>query len=172
MGQKYFFSLPFSGIKNGEHVYHFHISKDFFNAIEDSLITDGEFDIKLELDRRSSICDLKFFINGRIPVICDRCVADIALPVEAKYDMVLKVTPKDIEDTEEVIYIKDTENTLILDQIVYELICVSLPMVNVYDCENDNPIPCNVIVKNKIKEQSNDVTDSIWSQLKDLKSKK
>ncbi len=170
MGQKHFFSLPFSGIKNGQHVYHFEIFNDFFQSIENSLVNRGEFDIKLELDRRSSICDLKFFIKGNIPAVCDRCVAEISLPVEAKYDMLLKVSTKDIEDTDEVIYIKDSENTLILDQIIYELICVSLPLVNVYDCENENPMPCNKVVKNRIQEAQSDSTNSIWSQLKDLKN--
>ena len=166
MSQNHFFSLPFTGIKNGKHHYEFEVKSDFFDFMESSLLKEGEFKINVELDRRSSICDLSIDINGKIPAVCDRCVATIELPVSAQYDLVVKVTTKEEEDTEDILFIKDTEPSLVLDQIIYELICVSLPLVNIYNCEEEDPIPCNELVLNKLKSQGNDKSNPIWDDIK------
>lgn len=168
----HFFSLPFSGIKNGQHTYNFSVQKDFLEAMESDLITEGKFNVKIELDRRSSICDLKFFIEGLIPAVCDRCVADIHLPIASEYNMVVKVTPEDLEDTEDILYLKESEHTLILDQIIYELICLSLPLINVYNCEKEIPKPCNSRVLEKLKLNEPKPINPLWEGLENFNQNK
>jgi uncharacterized metal-binding protein YceD (DUF177 family) len=168
MGQNMFFSLPFSGIKNGNHTYRFEVNSDFFKFMKSETLLDGKWSVTLELDRRSNICDLVFNIEGHMPTTCDRCTADIILPVSSQYSLVLKVTHEDVEDTEDIIYIKNTEHTLILDQIIYELISLSVPWIRVYDCEKDLPRPCNMIVLNKLAENQNDNSGILWEKLKNI----
>lgn len=168
MGQNAFFSLPFSGIKNGKHTYHFEVGSDFFRFMNSESVLDGKWHVTLDLDRRFNICDLVFHIEGDFPTTCDRCTADIMLPVTSQYDMVLKVTLEDMEDTEEILYIKNTEHTLYLDQIIYELITLSLPWIRVYDCESESPLPCNMDVLNKLSENQKNHSPHLWDELKNL----
>lgn len=170
MGQNMFFSLPFSGIKNGSHTYSFEVDNEFFEFMKNETGLNGNWSVTLELDRRSNICDLVFYIEGKMPTTCDRCTAEIILPVSTQYNLVLKVTHEDTEDTEDIIYIKNTEHTLILDQIIYELITLSVPWVRVYDCDKDSPRPCNMIVLNKLAENQSNPSNILWEQLKNIRS--
>ena len=145
------FSLPYIGMKDGFHRYTFSAGNDFFAAFPNSPVTDGFFEIA---------------------AICDRCLADIKLPAQGMYNILVKVG-NDMSDDDEVIFIRDDQSHLDLAQIIYEFICVSLPLVNIYDCDNELPRVCNDEVLNKLKQTSENTEEeqkngNIWESLKNL----
>jgi hypothetical protein len=162
------FSLPFSGMKDGFHQYVFNADTLFFKSIEKSPISDGTFEILVEADKRPGITDLTFSINGHASAVCDRCLADINLPVSGTFSLLVKTGTEDAQH-DEVIFVKEDQPSIDLTQVIYEFICLSLPLVNVYDCSKDVPLPCNTDVLKKIvgsgKNVNSDENKGILSDL-------
>lgn len=166
------FSLPFSGMKDGFHVYDFDVENDFFKSFEHSPIQNGQFKIIVEADKRSGITDLDIIIEGYIGTTCDRCLADINLPIYGEYHIIVKVGDE-VSDDDEIIFLAADQPKLYLAQTFYELICVSLPLISTYDCEYDTPKPCNEDILSKISKQESQEKEepkngkNIWGDLKD-----
>lgn len=164
------FSVPYIGLKDGIHSFVFDAGNDFFAKFEHSPVTEGSFVIRLDIDKRPGLSDLTFNISGHFATTCDRCLSDISLKTKGDYHLLLKVS--DItSDDDEVIFISADEATLRLDQVIYEFICISLPLINVYDCENEIPRPCNDEVLNKLttsSEEPDTNENNIWGSLKGL----
>jgi uncharacterized metal-binding protein YceD (DUF177 family) len=165
------FSLPYAGMKDGMHEYTFTAGPDFFKAFDASLIEDGQFTIKLRADKRPGIMDLKFHVSGVIATLCDKCLADIQLPVKGEYSLHVKVG-EGVSDDEEILFVRDDQPKLDLSQAIYEFICLSVPMVHVYACQKDNPPPCNQDVLKKLiptdKAPDPEKESNVWEQLKNL----
>jgi uncharacterized metal-binding protein YceD (DUF177 family) len=73
-----------------------------------------------------------------------------------------------------VVFISREAPELNVAKFIYEFVVLSLPITNTYDCESENPRPCNMEVLdflNKINENDDDDVsgDSVWDALKDLK---
>lgn len=165
------FSVPYIGIKDGLHQYQFKADSSFFALFENSPIIEGDFDIFVNLDKRSGFSELDFDINGHVSALCDRCLADIRLPVNAKNHILVKVSNKISED-DEVIFIKEDHSHLDLSQIIYEFIVLALPLMNIYDCENEEPRKCDMNVLKKLSEDvkidTEPTINKIWENLKDI----
>jgi len=166
------FSLPYSGMKDGLHEYEFVAGPDFFREFPSSPIENGEFSVRVRADKRPGIMDLDFEIDGRVPTTCDKCLADIKLPVTGEFSMIVKVGDERLSD-DEVLFIRDDQTKIDLSQVMYELICLSMPIVNVYDCTLDDPVPCNLEVLERLGKQEDSEPDepkngTIWQGLKGL----
>ncbi|MFZ1751990.1 MAG: YceD family protein [Saprospiraceae bacterium] len=164
------FSLPYGGMKDGLHRYKFDIDNDFFSSFENTLIRQGNFVIEVEIDKRPSMSEMLLNISGSFATTCDRCLADIHLPVSGQYQLLVKTGDKESE--EEIIYISSDQTHLDLKQIFYEFICISLPMVNTYNCENEIPKKCNDEILSKLTTsaltvENIETTSNIWESLKD-----
>ena len=165
------FSIPYIGIKDGLHQYQFKVDNRFFALFENSPITEGDFNINLVLDKRSGLSELDFEIDGHIGALCDRCLADIRLPISSTNHILVKVSNKISED-DEVIFIKEDHSHLDLSQIIYEFIVLAMPLMNIYDCENEEPRKCDMNVLKKLSEDviedTEPTTNKIWENLKDI----
>ena len=101
-----------------------------------------------------------------------RCLSDIQLPVTGNYVLHSKLSTKEVED-DEIISIQPDQSHLDLSQYIYEMICLSLPLTNVYDCENEMPRICDDAVLTKLASNDNakeaDKPDTnVWQNLKGL----
>lgn len=164
------FSLPYVGMNEGLHKYSFEVDDRFFRNFENSLIKKGLFKINLEIYKTDRLSELSIFIEGVTSAVCDRCLSDIMLPVKGEHHLIIKPGHEDMNDVD-VIFVDFNTPKVYLDQIFYELICLSLPMSNVYDCENDAPRPCNdVVLKQLSRDEDTDKpeNDDIWSELKGI----
>lgn len=169
MGNLKEFSLPIKGLKNGVHEYNFDIQEDFFNNFENTPIEKGEFKVHLTFDKRDSFFELVFEIDGTIRTECDRCTAGISLPVSDSQYLTVKYSIEEREEDAEVVYITPEASKLNVAKYIYEFICLSIPFHKVYDCENDDPQPCDFDVLNLI---SPDVTPSVQEEEKESEKKK
>lgn len=165
------FSIPYLGMKNGFHKYTFKADSAFFSEFDHAPISDALFDIVLNVDKRPGISDVEIDIKGKYAATCDRCLADVKIPVEATYHMLIKVTHEAMQDDVEVIYVKEDQSHIYFGQVVYELICLSLPWVNVFDCQKEFPLVCNQEILQKLEQTEKSTsasTGKLWLDLKGI----
>jgi uncharacterized protein len=145
------FSLPIKGLKNGVHEFDFEIGDDFFKNFEGSPIQKGNFDVHVTLDKRDTFFELVFDVDGFVHTECDRCTANIELPFGDSHYLTVKQSLEENEEDAEVVYISPDDHIFNLAQYIYEFICLSVPYNKVYDCENDDPRPCDMEILRRIE---------------------
>jgi uncharacterized protein len=119
------FSIPIKGLKTGVHTFDFHIEKPFFEQFEGSAIRDGIFDVHLVFDKRESFFELFFDFEG-------------------------EMTLDQLEEDAEVVYISPEESHFNVAHYIYEFISLAAPLFKTYDCESDDPRPCDFDVLNRL----------------------
>lgn len=175
MGQFSAYSLPIQGLKTGTHSYQYTLDGEFFRHFEDSPIAEALLDAQVELDKRPDMMVLDFVVDGYMETECDRCTAMIKLPLKGHHTLYVKYSDNPGEEDDEVVFIGRDWSDFNLAKYLYEFAVLSLPITNAYDCENEDPAPCNFDVLDKLKAEGSSDTDDapsenpVWDALKNLK---
>ncbi|MBT8189328.1 MAG: DUF177 domain-containing protein [Bacteroidia bacterium] len=162
------FSIPLKGLKNGIHEFVFHINKNFFSSFDSSPVNNGQLETKLNLEKKSDHIILDFFTKGYVNTDCDRCTALIKLPVESDFEAIVKFREEPGDDGD-VIYIQVEEHQINVATLIYEQIILSIPLIKTYNCESEDPKPCNEKVLSILTKDSKKSTNPIGEALKNLK---
>jgi len=169
------YNIAFKGLKDGKHQFHYKVGQAFFEAIEDSAIKNGDFEVDVIMNKKSQMLQFDFIIDGNVQTICDNCLGDLSIPVNYEGKMYVKFGIMYDEPSEEIIILPHEENEFNVAQLIYEFIVVSKPLRSVHeDYEN-----CDPEMTAKLEEFSaenhdeNDNTeeaiDPRWAALKKLK---
>ncbi len=170
------FTIPVKGMNNGVHEFRFDVDNEFFSYFENSLISQGNYEVKLICDKKERMFILNFEISGNYIAACDRCLAQIEIPSLIDYTFYLKYgLPEQvngIQELDDIIYIDENEYKYNLANVIYQMIVVSMPYQNVYDCENDPKPKCDFKMLEKLeneeKTEVKNVNNPIWDKLKDF----
>jgi uncharacterized protein len=166
------FILPIKGLANDQYEWNFNLGRDFFAIRENSPIKDPELEVRVSLYRRATLLVFDFEIGGFVRCRCDRCTANINLPVSGTFRLMIKLAWEEegVEENDEIIYIDPDTPQLDLSDHLYEFACLSLPISKTYGCESEEPRPCNQKVLDKLNNVQPDDTPSelsgIWEQIK------
>lgn len=176
------YSIPIKGLRDGIHQFDYQIDRSFFDHFENSPIGESDIQLQLTLEKRTGLYILDFSFEGRIASNCDRCLSDIQLPIAGDYRLLVKVSEaaeegeKEDEDPD-VVFITPEAQKLEVAPWAYEFICLSVPMIKTYECEDEDPRPCNEDMLDRLyaaepqadAEEDNSPPDNpIWDELKKL----
>ncbi len=153
------FSIPVLGLRDGEYRYEYQLDRSFFSRFEDAPIGDALIDVVLLLEKRSSMLILDVELDGVVAANCDKCTAPIQLPLESRQELIVKHSETPGED-DEVVFIHPSTSHFNVAKYFYEFCVLALPIVNVYDCERDEPLPCNLGVLEKLRQFKPDEGDN------------
>jgi uncharacterized protein len=168
------FMLPVKGMRQEHYEFDFQIDKSFFSCFEDAVVADGDISVHLDLDNHPGFFELNFDFEGTVKTECDRCLAEIDLPVEGVAKLIVKYSEEEQEDNDEIVFIHPDTASFNVAPYVYEFISLALPFTRTYDCENDEEPPCDYELLGKISGSNdfapgqNDEDSSLGSQLKDI----
>lgn len=163
------YAVPLKSLRNGIHQFSWSLDSSFFEHFEGSPIRKGYFTIDMLLDKQDDLSSLQLDINGSYKSVCDRCLANIEIPVQQHYQLYVKTSLEKVSDPS-LICLTPGEVDLKLADIFYDYVCLSLPITQTIDCaQMENP-PCDQDVLSRIKSEDDLHTDgSIWDALKKLK---
>lgn len=169
------YSIPVKGLHNGMHQFDFQIDRAFFQNFEASPIEDGRIDLVLYFDKRPDLLVLQFVFRGFVKTECDRCLAAIDLPLQGDQTLMVKYSMEEEPEEAEVVYISPETQVLNVAKYIYEFICLAMPLIKVYDCENDENRVCNEEMLRYLNqepeaEEEAESGNPIWDELKKLNS--
>lgn len=169
------FIIPFVGLNPGEHYYEFAIGSEFFENLEYSEVQKGKVDVKMTLNKQSTMMIFTFDLNGTVEMPCDRCGHDFDLPIAAHEQLIVKIGAENFEDNDEIISIPSGEYEFDVSHYIYEYIILSIPARRIHaDLENEEP-GCDTEVMKKLDEIAaqdegkEDEIDPRWAALRKLK---
>lgn len=171
------FEIAFIGLKPGEHEYLFQVDDTFF----DSLFQEGKIDkpefhgakveVKMILDKKSGAMLLRFFINGKATIACDRCGDDFDLTLWDEFELLVKIVEDEMVEKSnqhdaEVAYIGRSDSLLDVSLWIFEFITLCIPMQHVHGEDEDGNSLCNPDVLKFLSSQSTQGSNSLLDQLK------
>lgn len=167
--------IPILGLKIGSHSFNFQVDNAFFANFPDSLIKEGSFKVRLDIDKRFDLYEMIFSYEGTTKAACDRCLATVDFPIKGESRMIVKFAEEFMEDVD-VIYVPIKAETLNVAKYVYEYLCLAVPYVKIYDCEADEKKPCDTtmlaLLDKEVSEKNKESTansNPIWDKLKNIK---
>jgi uncharacterized metal-binding protein YceD (DUF177 family) len=182
------YTIVFSGLPFGVTDYTFEISQSFFDLFE--IETDFEnpkLIVDLDFDKRSSMLELLFRINGTIEVPCDITGEKFDQKISNEAKLIVKFGDEFDDTDSEIWIIPRDEYELNIAQIIYELIMIALPVKRVHPevlAGNVDPKIAELLDEYSIysldeinttedeNEEDDDDSEDIdprWAKLKDLK---
>jgi uncharacterized protein len=154
------FQIPVKGLKEGLHQYNFDIDDRFFDEFEQSYVQSGQVKVRLNFDKSPDMFVLDFMINGTINTDCDRCLAQIDLPIESNHQLLIKLSQDQNLDDPDIVFVDPEISKLNIAEYIYDYIILSIPLKRVYACSDDKNPPCNFQMLEFYKKASN-VSDSL-----------
>jgi uncharacterized metal-binding protein YceD (DUF177 family) len=169
------FTIKLGVITNGENSFSFDIKDQFFEAFTMSDVECAEIKATALLDKDGDKLKLHLTIEGLVNnLLCDICTDEISVNINAETDVIIKVTDEDLTSTDEIFYIKKSENQIDLKQLIFEMIILNLPNRRQHPLDENGESTCNkemVDLVNKYIEVKEKSSDPRWDALKDLKIK-
>jgi uncharacterized protein len=169
------FIIPFSGLKQGLHVFDYEVNDKFFACFENSEISKGNLKISLELDRKSVLLLITISLNGYVTVMCDRCGDDFELPLTGNQSVVVKIGNEEGESDEDIIYLSLKDSEINLAHTIYETIMLSLPYIRKHPdgmCNEEALKKIKLFSSEDLTKNKSETIDPRWDALKQLKFKK
>ena len=122
------FIIKLGALTSGINSFSFDIKDQFFEAFTLSDVEHADIIATALLDKDGDKLGLKLRIDGKINnQLCDICTEELSIDITAETDVVLKITDEDLHSTDEIFYIKKSENSLNLKQLIFEIIILNLP---------------------------------------------
>lgn len=126
--------IEIKGLANGEHRFIFPIDGSFFEAYENDSISDAVLEVEAVVEKEQGRMGMHLGIQGEVTVKCDRCLADLQMPVDidTSLSIVFSSYGGDEEVSDEVIVLDRNSGELDLNQVIYDYVCLSLPIKKVH----------------------------------------
>lgn len=168
------YTIPFSGLKEGTHLFDFSADKRFFAGFEESEIGKGNVNIQVKLEKRTTYLRLTFILKGEVELICDRCLEPYSQPIESSNLMLVKFSETETDDGDEVIYLHPGAHEVKVAKLIYEFIVLSIPIRHVHPDDSEGNSQCDPEMLRKLDQYKamevpeSDPIDPRWNDLKKI----
>lgn len=121
----------------GTHSQEFKIGKDFFESFGGGDVVDAILDVKVDVTKSSGWIKVDCNMTGEVVVECDRCLAELRLPVDISAPFTVKFSSvsmedEDVEYGDDVIVLGPSEGELDMSQTIYDYVLTNIPLKKVH----------------------------------------
>ena len=139
------FIIPLNGLAVGKTEFFQHAGKEFFEGFGNDEILDADLRIRILIEKSGRYIGVDCDVEGCVTVECDRCLDMLEMPVDTQVRLSVKFGEEDEsqinQDGErEVIFLKEDDTELDMNQIIYDYACLALPMQRTHALGECNPI--------------------------------
>jgi uncharacterized metal-binding protein YceD (DUF177 family) len=167
------FSIPFTGLALGKHLFEFDITDAFFDEFEYSLVKKADLKCKVELEKQETMLILDFNITGTIDANCDKCLSPYPQVLDIQEQQIAKFSDEAVAEDDEIITLGKNEHQIELAGLIYEYINVAVPFIlscgnegNTPYCDKDMLADLSKLTENN---EQNESSDPRWDALKKFK---
>ena len=167
------FNIPLNGLASGENHFSWHAGKEFFESFENAEILDADLDIEVVVEKSGRYIGVDCDVVGKVVVECDRCLEQLDMPIDTQVSLSVKFGDEEAsedhqEGEREVMFVPQTDAELDLRQVIYDYVCLSLPMQRVHAPGECNPEVMKLYAATDEGEISEDGDMNPFSALKDM----
>lgn len=115
-------------LENKQHLHEFEGNDDFFVALEQDLISKGNFKANVVLDKNETMIQMVYKIVGSVELTCDRSLDTFDFPVDITQKMILKFSDRTEEVTDELMLIDRNTQFINVAQDIFDFIGLQIPI--------------------------------------------
>jgi uncharacterized metal-binding protein YceD (DUF177 family) len=166
-----FYNIAFKGLSQGKHIFEFEVDNRFFAEFEGGLADQGQVNVRLTLEKQSSLMIFWFDIQGTVNVQCDRCLEMYDQEIKSQDKIFVKYGEKNFVDGDDVIWVSVNDYQLNVSQLIYEFIGLAIPIKKIHPNDENGNSTCDPEMIEKlnkyvIREEVQKTT--VWNDLKKL----
>jgi len=126
--------------------YQYQLDNDFFLDLDAPEVQKGQVNVTLKVRKTSGIYQLDFHTEGKVIVICDRCLDEMEQPVETEDRLKVKLG-SEYSEVDDMVVVPEEEGYINVAWFIYEFIALSIPMKHVHA-----PGKCNKDMVSKLSK--------------------
>ena len=169
------FTIPFIGLKTGEHQFNFEITNSFFEHFEYDEFDHSKVKLDVLLNKKPTLLEFSFNFDGVVGVLCDISSEPFDQKINGEYHLVVKFGEEYNDENEDLLILPHGSHEVNIQQYIYESIVLSLPTRRIHPGIEDGTLKSEILdkleeLKPKLDKDSasNDDTDPRWDDLKKL----
>ncbi len=167
------FEIAFVGLKPGIHEFNYSIDDKFFAEYGTQDFSNCTATVKLTLDKNNGFLQLKFDVDGKADVVCDKCSNDLRKILWDEFNIIVKLVdnPEVMNNQEEdpdIYYIARNESHIKIADWIYEFVTLSIPMQRMCSEEEFGGALCNKEVLKKLEQMEKEAASTVSPIWKDL----
>lgn len=169
------YTIPFVGLKIGEHHFDYQIDNTFFQHFEYDEFNSVDVKIDLKFDKKSTFFELYFSVKGVINVNCDITNEPYDQAIDDAFKLVVKFGNEFNNDNEDILIVPHGDYEINVAQYIYELIILAIPIKRIHPGIEDGTLESDILSKleelrpqEDIKNKSSEDIDPRWNNLKKL----
>ncbi|MGE5394769.1 MAG: YceD family protein [Candidatus Saccharibacteria bacterium] len=165
------YNIAFKGLALGKHVFEFVVDDKFFAEFDGSIVDEGLVNVKVTLEKQSSLMTFWFDIKGKVRVQCDRCLEMYDQPIESHERVFVRMGERENVEGDDLIWVSTNDYQLNVAQLIYEFIGLAIPIKRVHpDDENGNSTcdPEMIERLNKYIVREDEQENPVWKDLRKL----
>ncbi|HMP99374.1 MAG TPA: DUF177 domain-containing protein [Cyclobacteriaceae bacterium] len=145
------------------------MEQDFFKVYGTELLQKGSLNAKIKLDKRETLIEAHFEIEGIVELNCDRSLETFEQAVKVNKRMVFKYGHQEMELSDDIVLITHETSQLDLGQFIYEFIALEVPMKKLHPrFRNEADDEAFFYTSGNTEANESDI-DPRWEKLKKLK---
>jgi len=167
------FSINIIGLSNKAHQFDYELDRAFFEKYGNDLVSDGQFNANVVLDKHETFIEADFKIKGQAKVVCDRSLEPFDLPINIDTRILFKYGEEEVELSDEITIISRDRVSLEIGQYLYEFISLAVPIKKVHPRYKDEAETEGGLIYPSATEETEEEkkeVDPRWEILKKLKS--
>ena len=166
-----FYNIAFKGLSQGKHIFDFEVDDKFFNEFEDGVVEEGKVNVRLTIEKQSSLMIFWFDIQGTVKVQCDRCLEMFDQNIKSLDRIFIKFGEKEFVDGDDVIWVSTNDYQLNISQLIYEFIGLAVPIQKIHPEDEQGNSACDPEMIEKLSKyviKEDQEKTSVWNDLKKL----
>lgn len=167
------FKLQLKSMPEGVERFDYHLDKTFFMNMENADVREADLDVKLTVVNRGGIYNLDFAITGSVTLLCDRCLDDLVLPIDAPYHIAVKYGDCYNDESDELLEIPESDNFLNVAYMVYDTVALAIPIKHVHPLGKCNRAMSAILKKHRahsIDDDEEALDDEFFDEVDDMGS--
>jgi uncharacterized metal-binding protein YceD (DUF177 family) len=171
------FTIPFIGLKLGEHHFDFNIENSFFEHFEYDEFNKVNIKLNVLLNKKSTLLEFTLSFDGFVNVNCDVTNEPYNQEVSGEYHFIVKFGDEFNAENDDLLIIPHGSYEVNIQQYVYESIVLAMPSRKIHPGVADGTLKSDILVKleelspkdlEDEKTSTDDKTDPRWDSLKKL----
>ncbi len=139
------YNIVLKDITNEIRIVDYELNDVYFKKIDSPEVQKGNVNAKISVQKKQSVYELQFLLDGEITIPCDRCLDDMQQLIHYKDKLQVKFGDKFAEENE-IVIVPESEGGINIAWFLYEFIVLNIPLKHVHA-----PGECNKNMVSKLK---------------------
>ena len=150
--------------------YEYQLDNQFFADLDAPEVQKGLVNVSLKVRKTSGVYELNFHTEGKVVVICDRCLDEMDQLIVTDDQLKVKLGA-DFSEINDIVIVPEEDGYINVAWFIYEFIALSIPMKHVHAPGKCNKDMVSKLSKHlRVKKDDDDEMDNVEESTLDNES--